>query len=239
MDRRMLLWLGSTLIIFSIVYVVFYMGGTGLEDKRELDNTSKRALEGFDPVDYHMKRAHAYESEKSFEAAADEYKKLLEINPDDSATHSHLSAIYYKMGDIDKATAEIREVLKRDPENWVQREALANLYYKQGKHDLAIREYEESLRCNPDNALGHSLLGKAYYEKGSYNFAIREYEKSLRVHPDFKEAHLGLGLCYVATGNREGALGEKRKLEGLDKDLSLQLSEAIKKAEGKLQPVAR
>ena len=214
------------------IYMIFFGNGDVSKGGREAKGPYKRAMEGFDPLKYHTQRAFAYEAKQSYEMAINEYKKIAEIRPEDSVTHSHLASLYYKLGMPDEAIEEVKNVLKIDPDNWVQREALADLYYEQERYDLAIQEYERALQRNPDNALCYTSLGKAYYNLGEYLFARRAYDKSTEIDPLFGEAHLGLGLSCLALGEMKAALEQKRILEKINEELAAGLSEKIEKARG-------
>jgi len=225
--------LTAIIIVFTTFYVIHILSRRNdAEDKKKAAGPYKRAMEGFDPKEYHTRRAFAYEAGQSYEKALKEYQEIVKIHPEDSVTRSHLGAMYYKVGMLDQAIAELEEILKRNPGNWGQREALANLYCEQGRYAQAIEEYEESLRINPDNALGHRLLGTAYYEVGSYFFSIAEYKKSIEIDPAAGEAYFGLGICYIARGEMKAALEQKRILEKINEELAAGLSEKIEKARG-------
>ena len=226
--------LTAIVIVFVTFYVIHILSSrrNDADRRKKAEGPYERAMEGFDPKEYHTRRAFAYEAEQSYEKAMKEYEEIVKIHPEDSVTRSHLGAMYYKVGMLDQAIAELEEILKRNPRNWSQRETLANLYCEQGRYDQAIEEYEKSLRINPDNALGHRLLGTAYYEVGSYFFSIAEYKKSMEIDPSAGEAYFGLGLCYIAGGEMKAALEQKRILEKINEELAAGLAEKIEKARG-------
>lgn len=225
--RDMLLWGGCAAFFCVAVYAALRIGGWRDAAPPPGEPPLRAPLQGFNPVQYHSQRAFAYEADGSFEHAAEEYLKLIEMNPGDAALHSHLSAVYYKMGKKDKAIEEIKEVLRLDPGDWAQHEALADLYAEEGEFDLARDHYEESLRINPENALCLSKLGRLYYMAKNYDDAVRAYMKSISIDSNLPEARMGLGLCFVATGNIEGARREREALSKMHIELASQLADAI------------
>lgn len=231
MERKDIFVWGVFACAFIIaIYLTFHRRPAIPVGAKSGEDFYRNALKGFDPVKYHSQRAYAFEGDHDYARAAEEYKKLLEISPDDKDLHSHMGETYFKMGMFDEAIAEIEEVMRLDPENWVQREAIGDIYNKKGDSDEALRQYERTLGINPDNALCNRKLGRLYYEKGEYRSAVRVFLRSLEIDPGFGEAHLGLGLAYCALGNREGALAELKRLEDLKMTaMAAQLSEAIDK----------
>lgn len=229
MKRKDIFTWGAFAVAFLFVlYLTFHRRPVEPVDAKRDGDFYRNALRGFDPVKYHSQRAYAFEGDHNYARAAEEYKKLLEIKPDDKDLHSHLGETYYKLGKMDEAVAELEEVMRLDPENWVQREAIGDIYSQKGDSDEALRQYERTLRINPNNALCNRKLGKIYYQKGEYRPAVRAFEKSLEIDPGFGEAHLGLGLSYCALGDKEAASSELKKLEELKQPaMATQLSEEI------------
>jgi len=226
--RELFIWGAFAIIFLCILFLTFHQRAADSRRKKEGEEFYRRAMGKFDPVEYHSQRAYAFDAEHSFKLAAEEYKKLLELKPEDKDLHSHLGATYYKMGMKDQAMAEIEEVLRLDPSNWVQRESLGDIYVEKGDAEEAIRQYERALGINPGNALCNSKLGRLYYTREDYSSAVRAFKRSLEIDPGLGESHLGLGLSYCALGDREGASAEMKKLEDLKKgDMAAQLSEAI------------
>jgi tetratricopeptide (TPR) repeat protein len=228
--REIVKWSAFAVAFLFVLYLTLHRRSSGPVDTKGTEDFYRNALKGFDPVKHHTQRAYAFEGDRDYARAAEEYKKLLKIRPDDKDLHSHMGETYYKMGMFDEAIVELEEVMRLDPENWVQREAIGDIYGEKGDSDEALRQYERALRINPDNALCNRKLGRLYYEKGEYRAAVRVLNRSLEIDPGFGEAHLGLGLAYCALGNREGALAEVKRLEGLKMTtMAAQLSEVIDK----------
>ncbi len=226
--REIYIWGAFAALFICILFITFHQRAPESSGGKAGEDFYRRAMGKFNPVEYHSQRAYAFDAEHSFESAVQEYKKLLELRPDDKNLHSHLGAIYYKMGMKDQAIAEIEEVLRRDPYDWTQRESVGDIYLEKGDVDEALRQYEQSLEINPANALCNRKVGKLYYQKGDYNSAVRAFARSVEIDPGFAESHLGLGLSCCALGDKEGALAEVKKLEELKRTaMAAQLSEAI------------
>ena len=238
MNRKEIsVWGAFAIIFLCILFLTFHRKAADSRRKKEGEDFYQRAMGKFDPVKYHSQSAYAFEADHSFERAAEEYKKLLELRPDDKALHIHLASVYYKMGKKEQATTEMKEFLKRDPYDRSQWENLGNLYLELADNEMALQAFEASLRINPENAFCSGKVGKLYYQKGEYISAIRAFEKSLDIEPGAGEYHLELGLCYVAAGDADGAEKQKQILKNLKReDLYGKLSDAMQNENNKGAP---
>jgi len=64
----------------------------------------------------HMNRAWKLLESNNFDDAIEEYKKVLEIDPENVRAHNNLGVAFFKKGDYDKAIAEFNEALRLDPQ---------------------------------------------------------------------------------------------------------------------------
>jgi len=235
--KEIIIWGAFAIIFLCILFFAFHQKATDSAVKKGSEDFYQQAVRKFDPVEYHSQRAYAFDAEHSFKLAAEEYKKLLELKPEDKNLHIHLACVYYKMGKKEQAATEMKEFLKHDPYDRSQWENLGDLYLELADNEMALQAFEESLRINPENAFCSGKVGKLYYQKGEYGSAIRAFEKSLAIDPGAGEYHLELGLCYVAAGDADGAEKQKQILKNLKReDLYVKLSEAMQNENNKGAP---
>ena len=121
-----------------------------------------------------------YESEKKFDDAEQQFRKVLDENPNNA---SALNDYGYMLADrgirLDEAASMIQRALKQEPNSGAYLDSLGWAYYKQNK----LTEAEESLRKATDRdshdptILGH--LAEVYLKMGQTDRAARLMERAL------------------------------------------------------------
>ena len=79
-----------------------------------------------------------------YEAAINAFGKLLESYPEFAPAHGDLGALYYKIGDNEKALNYYKQAVRLEPGNIVSKKNLADFYYvEQGRVEDALKLYVE------------------------------------------------------------------------------------------------
>jgi len=100
--------------------------------------------------------------------AIEQFKKLIEIQPDAAAFHGFLGNLYREKGDLTKAEDELKKALKIDPSmeqepNFVA--SLAVVYFQKGMYNDAEREIKKAINIDPNNEGYRTLLGDIQKKK--------------------------------------------------------------------------
>jgi Flp pilus assembly protein TadD len=178
-----------------------------------------------------------------FAKAAEIYKRITRLRPDDFLAYTLLGFANSKAGRDHEALTAFKEAVRLSPDDLKPYCALGEAYGKVGRHQEAIEAFKQAIRLKPDDASAHLQLGTAYgylasslvkrgqYEKGIEIFKQggAEYKQAIRLKPDDARAHLGLGMSYLIQGDRGAALEEYKILQTLDKERANVLFNAIYK----------
>jgi len=121
-----------------------------------------------------------YEREKKFDQAEQQFRKILEMNPNNAAVLNYYGYMLADRGvRVDEAAAMIQRALKQEPQNGAYLDSLGWAYFKQNK----LAEAEDFLRRAVDREgqdptiLGH--LGDVYLKLGQTERAAETYERAL------------------------------------------------------------
>ena len=128
----------------------------------------------------HQAAGEANESLASYDAALDEYRKVLALEP-------ARPGIHYRMGRVFLARA-------RPPLSEADAEA------------QAAREFEEELRIDPSNANAAYELGETRRRAGDLEKARELFQLAVEHYPDFEEGLVGLGRVLVSQGKPDLAV---------------------------------
>jgi len=121
-----------------------------------------------------------YERQKKFDLAEQEFRKVLDVNPNSASVLNYYGYMLADRGvRLAEATAMIQKAVTQEPSNGAYLDSLGWAYYKQNK----LTEAEEALRKAVDREghdptiLGH--LGDVYAKMGQTDRAAQYWERAL------------------------------------------------------------
>lgn len=117
------------------------------------------------------------DSEKAFESAVKEYKKILEKNPKDDAAHFNLGRSYDKLNEDKDALKALREAVELKPDSSEYRTELGKILIKLAQFYEAVRVLKKALELDESNLLAEELLEKAEAGSSRMSYAEREIQK--------------------------------------------------------------
>jgi tetratricopeptide (TPR) repeat protein len=161
-----------------------------------------------DPDAYrmHVLRAETYGVMKQYENAEAEYRKAIQLRPEDLAAHLGLGTVYWRQMKFDAAEPELSLVLAANPSD-------AQCSYMMGNILVARHQFEkaEPLLQTGTHAAGEAglrarvALGKAYLSTGRTRDAIKELQQALPADRD-GSIHYQLYLAYRKAGDASLAM---------------------------------
>jgi eukaryotic-like serine/threonine-protein kinase len=132
----------------------------------------------------HALLAGAYDSEWDWAAAALEYERALQLDPNNSRTHVLYGLHFVTLGKIDESIAQTQTALQLDPLNL---NAMTNL----GASSMGARHYDQSvaqlnkvLEIDPNYGSAHQFLSLVYEAQGKYDRWLDEMEKTATLSKD-------------------------------------------------------
>jgi TolB-like protein/DNA-binding winged helix-turn-helix (wHTH) protein/Tfp pilus assembly protein PilF len=135
-----------------------------------------------------------------------EYKRALELNPDDARAHHWYAGYLMYVGRYDEGIAEAKRARDLDPLSLPVNNALAGRLLVAGRYNEALVQVQKTLELNPNFAPAHQTLGWAYLRTGKHQEAIQEFQKAVQLSgTDDTDFVLDLGFAYATSGKREEA----------------------------------
>ena len=135
-------------------------------------------------------------------AAENEFKRALELSPNQPTAHQWYCEYLELMGRHDEALAEIKQARETDPLSLIVNTTEGWLFYSARQYDLAISAYDKTLEIEPSFASAHFRLGEAYEQKGMYEQAISEFKRALAFSTNSKIRMAALGHAYAVAGKK-------------------------------------
>jgi len=121
------------------------------------------------------------ERQKKFDQSETEFRKVLELNPDDSGALNYLGYMLANRGlKLDEASKFINRALELDPDNGAYLDSLGWVYYQQGKLGQAEPALLRAVEKIGEDPTVHDHLGDVYSKMGKTKEAIQQWQTSLQ-----------------------------------------------------------
>lgn len=149
--------------------------------------------------------------EKRFEAAEANFKRCLELDPENPICSYNLGNTYLDTARCDLAIQSFIGALRGEGESEVSVGARQNLgaaYEMCAKKDGAIKEFLDRIKLDPGNPTHHFDLGNIYADKGLPDQAANEWENTVKLDPLYCPAYKS--LAQAANKNLDSANTIKR-----------------------------
>lgn len=154
----------------------------------------------------HFLKGLQFERSGNSEAAAQEYRETLAIDPEFYPATGNLGLLNRKKGAGEEAAVQLSVGLKTGDPRY--NAALARIFADQKLHLLAIFHFKEALAAFPDDPSLHSDIAAAYGAVEQKQKAEDAYQRALALQPGNVRARLGLGALLLARGETDKAVGE-------------------------------
>ncbi len=137
----------------------------------------------------------------NFPLAEREFRRAVELGPDDPIAHQRLGGYLAATGSLNDALRQIRIAHDLDPLSLDIGATVGRFLYYARQYDDAIAEYRKLIDLDPHYSVAHYYLGVAYFVQQDYRHAIPELEESSRLVNNREPLALGL---YAAARARNG-----------------------------------
>jgi len=169
--------------------------------------------------DVYIGIAASYQSLKDNQNALENYKKALELAPNNDDIAFYIASIYANMNDFVKAKEYINISLSKNSLNVQAKELLKYIndketesllsyavsLYEASKYSEAIEQFNRILDINSTNATVYYYRAMAYDGLNQYNKAIEDYKSTLKYAPEMVIAYYSLGVDYDSINDYKNA----------------------------------
>jgi tetratricopeptide (TPR) repeat protein len=189
----------------------------------QLSENSLKKINEIDPnsVVAHEIAGEIDESMHNYDVALVEYKKAIDLAPEQPGTHMHMGHTYWLIGKWESAETEFKAELANDPNNCTARWSLANAMLEANdSSEDALSELNKSIERCPTLMQARVDRGRALIRLGKQSDALPDLLMAVKDSPTEPTIHFLLGAVYRAQGKTAEAAQEMQTYSQLQREAS-------------------
>ena len=141
-------------------------------------------------------RAICYERLEQFDKSVVDFRRVLELDPDNADALNYLGYTWVDRGEnLTEAFDMIRKAVELEPGSGAITDSLGWAHYKLGQYDEAKTHLEKAVVLTPSSATIVDHLGDVYWKLGRFREAGYQWERALEFDPtEDEQANIKLKL---------------------------------------------
>jgi protein O-GlcNAc transferase len=148
-------------------------------------------------IAYEVRGARALD-EGEWAAAANYFRKGIELAPAEPSLRHKLGTALAMTGDTRAATQQFEEVTRRWPKFAKAQYSLGVILASNGRHREAIQHFAAAVKSEPAYVEAHLQWAEALRNSGRFDESLPRYEQAMRLDPRVAEARLGYAMALAA-----------------------------------------
>lgn len=150
------------------------------EMEKALDQAEKLSQTKPDKESVYFMRGAMLERQKKYGAAEAEFRKVIEINPQNASALNYLGYMFADRGErLEEARDLIRKALDLEPDNGAYLDSLGWVNFRLNKLDEAEQNLRQSIEKINGDPTVYDHLGDVYLKEGKVKDAIAQWQMSL------------------------------------------------------------
>jgi len=185
----------------------YYSVSTDLPAKEAIPKAKEYALKALE-LDDGLAQAHTalagikFYGDWDWPGAEKEFKRAIELNPNDAETHRIYSSYLLGLDRFDEAVLEVRRAQQLDPLSLFTSVNVGWTFYFVRQYDRAVEQCQQALELDANSDGAHACLGQSYRAKGMREQAISESERAVALSGGAPSRVVGLAWAYAEFGKR-------------------------------------
>ena len=134
-------------------------------------------------------RGIALERAKQWDRAVSDFKRALQLNPEEASVLNYLGYSWLDRGEnVAEARRMIELAVSKRPQDGYIIDSLGWAMYLMGEYEEAVVQLERAVSLNPSDATINEHLGDAYWKVGRENEARFQWRRALTMEPEPDQA---------------------------------------------------
>jgi len=137
------------------------------------------------------------QSRRDFNAAAESYRKAVELDPSVPELWANLGLMYHELAKREEAIQSFKKAIRLDPSLFVPQLFLGVEYLASKKPETAVPFLEKARELNPNDLQAALNLGKAFSMLNRSDRAADAYSIATQLAPNDGNAWLNMGTAFL------------------------------------------
>ncbi|HWZ50028.1 MAG TPA: tetratricopeptide repeat protein [Granulicella sp.] len=145
-----------------------------------LDKAEALITRSEDRLYLYFLRGELADRQKRYEEAEADFKKALEIDPQNPTILNYLGYMNADRGvKLSEALGQIKKAVELDPQNYAFLDSLGWVYFKLGQYSEATTNLQKAVERSASDPTVHDHLGELYEKTGKLKQAVAQWERSM------------------------------------------------------------
>lgn len=162
-----------------------------------------------------LRRGYSLMEEENYAAAADEFYKSAQKNPESPWPRLLYGSALYWLGEPDKALTEFEEAMRLDPSNSMAFQLRGIVRARAGLYPEALADFLQAERFAPERSDVKMNAGSVYQALGNQAKALDYFRAAVASEPSNPLYRFQLGMFYSRSGRYEPAAAQFEKAVSL------------------------
>jgi Tfp pilus assembly protein PilF len=151
-------------------------------------------------------RGKAFEDDKNYRKALDDYEKAIELNPGFPDSFINRGTVLETIGSHHQAIESYNEAIKIDlrAEDAYYNRGIS--YGSLGQYQKAIQDFTTAIALNSEYTIAYHNRGVSWGITGDYKRSISDLTMAIRLNPQYGEAYYNRGITYKGMKNYQQAV---------------------------------
>jgi serine/threonine protein kinase/Tfp pilus assembly protein PilF len=169
----------------------------------------------------HAVMAGIHENRFEWDAAEQEFRRAIELNPNDANTRNWYAFLLEELGHTSEAVDQAKRAIALEPLNLKYNDTLAVMYRSAGRNELSLEQLRKTLEMDPNYASAVMNLSATYYTLHQYDLWLENWKKALTLMNNHEELAVAEEADRVYT--KSGYQAARRRIV----ELHLQLAKKL------------
>ena len=181
------------------LFQIYSFLGQTYQNKQEYEKARKVYVDavkrGLEDEDFfYLLIGNTYYYQDNNKEALFNYKLSAKINQKRDETFNNIGAVYYRMGEYDKAFEFYKKAINLKPtdSNYMN---IASIFYEKKEYDIAIELYQKAISLNPYNEWAYINMANCYRDKRPPN-----YKEAFEIYKEASEINSSNEYVYNHSG---------------------------------------
>jgi tetratricopeptide (TPR) repeat protein len=193
-------------VYFQLAQLVYDRGRKFDDEAKALEMAEKLSVSKEEKEDIWFQRGAMYERMKKIDLAETEFRKILEVNPDNAPALNYLG---YMLADrnvkLPEALTLVTKALDIEPNSGAYLDSLGWVYFKLNRLPEAEENLRQALLLTPRDATVHDHMGDVLLRESKVKEAIAQWQLSLQEFEKSLPADVEPGDVAKVRSKLEGA----------------------------------